>query len=161
MAAKRDSAYYRARLQAEHPDIFAELEAGTYPSVREAAIAAGLIKRVTPLKALKREWRKAAVYERDDFLNWLIDGDTLPASIASWPSGCDPFEPDFRLTPRAIIQIKAIMKRRGIKMGDVMAELGCKRLNASLALAIRNGHQIKDPIIRKNLQSWLASNSTT
>lgn len=65
--AKRDSDYYRRRLEADHPDVFAALERGEYASVRAAAIAAGLVKDRTPLDDLRRAWKNASEEERQAF----------------------------------------------------------------------------------------------
>ena len=58
MAKKRDSAYYRERLKRDHPNIYSDLVAGRYKSVREASAKARLIKIPSRLDALKREWNR-------------------------------------------------------------------------------------------------------
>lgn len=68
MAWKRDSAYWRARIEREFPEIFKRLEKKEIPSVRAAAIAAGLIRERTALMDLHRAWNKASPAERRDFL---------------------------------------------------------------------------------------------
>lgn len=50
----RNADYYRRRLEREHPAIYADLKAGRYRSVRQAALAAGLIHLRRLLNALQR-----------------------------------------------------------------------------------------------------------
>ena len=59
--------YLKRRLKADHPDILAAYERGDYPSVRQAAIAAGIVKVLTPLDLLNRAWAKASEEERQAF----------------------------------------------------------------------------------------------
>lgn len=59
--------YLARRLKRDHEEIFAKLE--TYPSVRAAAIEAGIIKPETALKLLRKAWKKATEEERQQFLN--------------------------------------------------------------------------------------------
>jgi len=68
MAWKRDSEYWKNRLKNEHPGIFSELERGDLPSVRAAAIKAGLIRERTALMDLQRAWKNATPKERKTFL---------------------------------------------------------------------------------------------
>jgi hypothetical protein len=63
-----DASYLARRLKRDHPDIFDQLAAGQYRSVREAAIAAGLITVPTGLVLLRRAWAKATTEERAAFL---------------------------------------------------------------------------------------------
>lgn len=58
--------YLARRLRRDHEEIFAKLE--TYPSVRAAAIEAGIIKPETALKLLRKAWKKATEGERKTFL---------------------------------------------------------------------------------------------
>ena len=64
----RDSAYWQRRLAREHPEIAERLRSGEIPSVRAAAIEAGLIRERKPLDDLRRAWAKAARGERRAFL---------------------------------------------------------------------------------------------
>lgn len=73
MAWKRDSAYWRGRIEREFPKIFKRLEKGELPSVRAAAIEAGLIRERTALMDLRRAWKKASPAERRDFLTEARD----------------------------------------------------------------------------------------
>ena len=69
MAWKRDSEYWKARIEREHPDIWSRLEQGEIKSVRAAAIEAGLIRERTALMDLQRAWRNASTEERKAFLD--------------------------------------------------------------------------------------------
>ncbi len=64
---KRDAAYWRGRLERDHPKIAKKLKDGKIPSVRAAAIEAGLIRAPTPLDELRRAWRKASADQRKAF----------------------------------------------------------------------------------------------
>jgi len=75
--------YLTARIARDRPDILAEMQAGTYPSVRAAALAAGIVKaRVSvPLDTA----RAAAVLLRHFDKQELID-----ALLRAYPTspGC-------------------------------------------------------------------------
>ena len=71
MSKKRDRAYYEARLKRHFPKIFAQLRAGKFKSVRQAAAEAGLIHLPTRFDALKREWKRGTHAERTKFISWL------------------------------------------------------------------------------------------
>jgi hypothetical protein len=60
--------YLASRIKRDRPDVFADLEAGKYPSVRQAAIAAGIVKVPTTLQVLTKAWGKATPEERRAFL---------------------------------------------------------------------------------------------
>jgi len=68
MAWKRDSEYWKARVQNERPEIWAEVESGKITSVRAAAIKCGFIRERTALMDLKRAWKKASASERKTFM---------------------------------------------------------------------------------------------
>ena len=68
MTWKRDSAYWRTRIEREYPEIWTRLEHGEIKSVRAAAIEAGLIRERTPLMDLRRAWRSASIEDREAFL---------------------------------------------------------------------------------------------
>ena len=73
----RGSEYLLARLARDADkcpkaaDILAAFEAGKYPSVRQAAIAAGIVRVPSQLDVLRKAWRKASDDERGEFLDWL------------------------------------------------------------------------------------------
>lgn len=59
--------YLAARIKRDRPDIAEAVERGEYRSIRQAAIAAGIVKQTTPLDTLRRAWRKASEEERAQF----------------------------------------------------------------------------------------------
>jgi hypothetical protein len=50
----RGSDYLTARIARDHPDVLKRMRAGEFPSVRRAAIEAGIVKVPTPLDTIKR-----------------------------------------------------------------------------------------------------------
>jgi hypothetical protein len=63
--------YLCRRLARDHPAIFAALERGTYRSIYEAAIAAGVVKKVlanNQLARLRYDWKRATPEQRALFL---------------------------------------------------------------------------------------------
>ena len=56
--------YLTARLKRDHDDIFQRLAAGEFTSVRQAAIAAGIVKVPGVLDQFLRLWKKATPDER-------------------------------------------------------------------------------------------------
>jgi hypothetical protein len=69
----RGADYLTARIARDRPDVLERMKAGEFPSVRAAAIAAGIVKVPTPLDVLKRAWAKAGKRERDDFMGWVSE----------------------------------------------------------------------------------------
>lgn len=59
----RGSAYFIARLKRDHPLIATKLDNGEYRSVRQAAIAAGIITVKTPLEKIQIELKKLTIAE--------------------------------------------------------------------------------------------------
>ena len=57
--------YLTARLKRDYDDIFQRLAAGEFTSVRQAAIAAGIVKVPTTLEAFLKLWKKASAEERE------------------------------------------------------------------------------------------------
>ena len=51
-----NAATLTARIARDHPAILQRMKAGEFPSVRQAGIAAGIVKRATPLDALRKAW---------------------------------------------------------------------------------------------------------
>lgn len=66
-----NSAYLAARLRRDHPA--AEFDEAVRGSVRQAAIAAGIVKVPTALDRLRREWSKATPTERAQFLEEITN----------------------------------------------------------------------------------------
>jgi hypothetical protein len=75
MSKKRASSYFRARLRRDHPLVYGDLLAGRFASVRQAALAAGLIRLPTALQGLKREWNKASPQELSGDMENCTGGD--------------------------------------------------------------------------------------
>lgn len=66
------SAYLAARLRRDHPDaVFDESVRG---SVRQAAIAAGIVKLPSVLDQLRKLWAKASEADRRAFMEEITDG---------------------------------------------------------------------------------------
>jgi hypothetical protein len=63
----RGADYLAARIKRDHPDIAQAVERGEYRSMRQAALAAGIVKQSTPLDTLRRAWAKASEDERAAF----------------------------------------------------------------------------------------------
>ncbi|MBB6510424.1 hypothetical protein F4695_003813 [Rhizobium soli] len=157
----RDSAYYEDRPKREHPSIYADLKTGKHQTVTEAAIAAGLKTVRTRLQELKNAWSKASATERDDFVQWLVGlGVTMPSVPAASTSGSlTLIASNRKLSPSASKRIEDIMSKRHLKVGDVMAEMGFRKLNASLGRALHRGDRLQPDVITA-LQKWLAANSS-
>lgn len=156
----RDSAYYEERLKREYPAIHANLKAGKYRTVADAAIAAGLKKPRTRLQELKNAWLKASAPEQGDFLLWLT-GTGVSLSSAPSPSSSLPFSVaiDRRLTPAAILRINEIIAKRHLQPGHAMAEMSYPKLNTSVSMAIRRGWKLKPDVITA-LEKWLTANAS-
>jgi hypothetical protein len=67
-----EASYLAARLKRDFPDIAAAVERGEYPSMRKAALAAGIVKPPDPLRQAQRLWEKMLPEERDAFEDALI-----------------------------------------------------------------------------------------
>ena len=153
----RNNAYLEERLRNEHPLVYADLLAGKYRTVSAAAIAVGLKQVRTRLHELKNAWSKATTAEQAEFLRHLArSGVALPSSPPSPASG---IAIDRKLTPAACQRIQHIMSKRGLEPGDVMSEVGYKRLNASLGRALARGSTLQPDMIR-SLEQWLTKNSS-
>lgn len=157
---KRDSAYWLARLERDHPDIHARLLAGEFTSVRAASAAAGLIRLPTRLDALKREWAKASPAERAEFVSWA-EG-RLPPRPAGSPLPGSLIGPDGFLLPEVIDRIEAIMVTPGpfgpgkSQHGRIMSAMGYQRSSTRLANALlRRGKPDSDFLDR--LRAWIAA----
>lgn len=129
---KRDSAYWRGRLEREHPAIYAKLLSGEFPSIRAACAAAGLIRLPTRFDALKREWRRATNAQRKAFVGWLEGGKSRALTPA------ELIDTDGHLTLSVIQQLERLMEAEGIKMGQLMTRLGYSKLDGSLGSVMRH-----------------------
>jgi len=68
----RDTAYLAARLRRDHPS--AEFDESVRGSVRQAAIAAGIVKVPSVLDQLRKLWAKASEADRRTFMEEAKDG---------------------------------------------------------------------------------------
>ncbi|MGU3401345.1 hypothetical protein ACLBWS_16650 [Brucellaceae bacterium D45D] len=155
----RDNAYYEACLERDHPTIYADLKAGKYRTVTDAALAAGLKTKRSRLHELKNAWNKASHAEQREFLKWLGASGAVvhPVSAAAIPLA--PIAINRCLVPLVVARIDEIMSKRHLAMGDVMAEMGFPRLNASLGMALARGTRLQPNLIAA-LEKWLATNVT-
>lgn len=155
---KRDKVYYEKRLLRDHPVIYADYAAGKYRTVSEAFVAAGLKKPRTRLHELKNAWQKASANERREFENWLHAqyGITTPHPVTA-SSTIPPIAIDRRLSPWAKSRIRAIIAKRHMRKGDVMHEMGFKKLNASLGMALDSDNRLQ-PAVLIALEAWLNAN---
>jgi hypothetical protein len=164
---KRGRADYKKRLKKEFPEIHADLRAGKYASVTEAAIAAGIKERRDRLDDLKAAWTKASRGEQDDFLKWLGgSGQTqaqqpVKTAAPSSPSFVGPRASAIAagryLLPHAAARIEDIMIRRKIRPTDIMAEMGFERRDTTLARALIHGSSLRLAVIAA-LETWIAEN---
>lgn len=154
MAKKiRGNTYYEARLKREHPKIHADLLAGKYASVREACIAAGLKKPGDRVRQLTNLWNKASPSERDRFLQ-SIGASPMPATATAIV--------DSRgyLLKETKTRIEFIMTRRGLKIGQVMSEMGfTNNHDTSLGMALSRGRPSRVRAdVQRALEGWLNTN---
>lgn len=166
--SKRNRDYYERRLIAEHPLVYADFQAGRYPSITSACQSVGLMAIDTPLKALMRSWGKANSAERDEFLASIGAKVGAPATVSAVPDAATiPARPlpaatrDGHLEPWARSRIQEIMVRRVMTKGVVMDELGFERLNPSLWLAMRStdrSTKIRAALMIAALGKWLEAN---
>ncbi len=157
---KRDNAYYEGRLKNEFPAVYVDLKARKHKTVAEAAVAAGLKKPRTRLQESKNAWVKASSSEQGDFLLWLTGAGVSLTSAPSPPPGLSfTVAVDRRLTPAATLRINEIIGKRHLQPGDVMAEMGYPKLNASLGRALHRGDRLQPDMITA-LQKWLMANAS-
>lgn len=67
-----DPDYLTARIARDRPDILERMKAGEFKSVREAAIAAGIIKTLTKLEEVKRLAGKLTKSGKSSLVRWLM-----------------------------------------------------------------------------------------
>lgn len=162
---KRDNKYYLERLRIEHPDVHADFQSGRFKNVSEALENAGLRKKRSGFDTLKAAWNKAATAERDAFKAFI--GCAASAAVGARASksthgklsirASSPTPGKRQLAPALEAAVHEIMKRRSLKNGDVMREIGRNPLNASLRTAITQGTQLQDSLI-EDLEAWAARN---
>lgn len=156
---KRDNAYYEERLKDEFPNIYDDFLTGKIPSLRQAILTAGLKPQRTRVHELKNAWSKASPAEQREFARWLrTQLGTLVRASPSPTTTPGLIAVDRRLEPWATSRIQAIMAKRNIKSGQVMDELGFRRLDASLGRALARGDRLQ-PNMLAALEKWLKDNA--
>lgn len=155
----RDSAYYEERLKRDHPTVYADLKAGKHRTVADAVIAAGMKKPRTRSHELKNAWSKADTAEQHDFLRWLAAAGVVLPAASGTTSSLISITIDRRLTAAASRRIEEIMLKRSLKAGEVMAELGFSKLNASVGMALARGTQLRPDVIVA-LEKWVSTNAS-
>lgn len=155
---KRDKAYYEERLLKDYPAHYVDYVDGKYKTITEAAIACGLKTQRSRLHELKNAWQKASANERREFENWLHAqyGITTPHPVTT-SSTIPTIAIDRRLSPWAKSRIRAIIAKRYMRRADVMHEMGFKKLNVSLGMALDNDCRLQ-PAVLTALESWLNAN---
>ena len=147
MTKKRDNAYYEEVLERDNPAIYAELGPGKkYKNIRQARIAAGLIRLSTPLTVMKREWKKASVTEQGEFIAWIKARRSAPKRPL--------VDADGRLHPVAAKFIRDWLVGR--KNRDLMREMGLKPLDVSVSQAANANTRLHRPDVIAKIGSWLA-----
>lgn len=149
---KRDAAYWRGRLEREHPAIHARLLDGTISSVRAACAEAGLIRLPTRLDALMREWTKASASQRKAFIDWLKA--SRPSRLPVTPPAA-LVDADGFLTRDTIERVEKAKATLGFrKPGQVMEALGGSKLDGSLGQAMRGNSRLRPELVDR-LGDWL------
>ena len=74
LGAGTSADYLTARLKRDHDEIFQRLAAGEFASVRQAAIAAGIVKVPSVLDQLRKLWSKASDADRRTFMDEVGHG---------------------------------------------------------------------------------------
>ncbi|MND65099.1 hypothetical protein D3C80_564600 [compost metagenome] len=145
-------------MKRDYPTIYADLKAGKYRTVTDAAFAAGLKTKRTRLHEMKNAWEKANHSEQREFLKWLGLGRSVVHSVSVGAMPIAPIAVNRCLVPLAVARIDEIMSKRHLKIGNVMAEMRFARLNASLGMALARGTQLQPSLIVA-LEKWLAANA--
>lgn len=158
---KRDATYLRERIRKSNPAIFEQLERGELPSVNEAARMAGIIKPDTPLKQLRRAWRKVDAKDRERFLQEQIEAGApiFEASIdpaLSAGSAADFVGRDGKLTAAAIYRLWDAMIARNVSPADVMAEIGRSRNDYTFREALNRSTKPRPELV-EGLLGWLTT----
>lgn len=155
MASKtvRNNDYYLDRLEREHPAVFRDYQDGKHTTVEKALVVAGIKTKRTRLQEMLNAWARATPAEQDAFRRAIACSAPVATSTAP-PTATAPFAVDRKLEPGAIAAVQAIMVRRSLTMGSVMVELGRKRLNPSVGMAMNQGTQLDRDVI-DDLEAWV------
>lgn len=163
----RDAAYYENRLKRDCPTIYADLVAGKYQTVTEAAIAAGLKKPRTRLHELKNAWEKASPSEKKAFLAWLRTSVGATAgrqakTIRIAPLPASPVDSDGFIKSWAKKRIHDIMTARSIDIRKIRNETGLSIFDTSLESALQqhSGRRLKRQTSITALKKWLTANAS-
>lgn len=155
---KRDNAYYEQQLKSRYPAAHSDFLAGKYKSLREALISTGIKRPRSRLQEMKNAWLNATPTEQREFARWLrarIAAAAAPS--ASTGGGSRPIAVDRRLETWVASRIEVIRVKRSLTIGDVMHEMGFKRLDASLGRALARGDRLQPDLITA-LEGWLTAN---
>jgi hypothetical protein len=171
---KRDNHYYLERLRDECPAIYADYQAGKFKNAAAAFVAAGLRKTKSDLDDLRSAWKKASQSDRSTFkveIGCIGSVSATSGPVVKNSSGArasasiglaaatNPVHTHGYLAKDTVAQIEAVIARRRIKVSEMMAEMGFKKLNPALGLALNRGSQIRDPAVLAALENWLTRNS--
>jgi hypothetical protein len=153
---KRDNAYYLQRLKTVRHDLYLEVQAGRM-SVAAARKIANLGGNRTRLHELRNAWRHATTKQRQDFLTWaglapLVVRATTVAPTTAWAA-------DMTMHDWAKRRLEEILSRRSMSYGNLADELGIKRLNASISMAVTRGTKVKSSSSRDAVDRWLLANA--
>ncbi len=153
---KRDAAYYRRRLKAEHPSIYADLTAGRISSTRQAAAKAGLIHLPTRLLGLRREWKGATNKERREFLEWLKSG-SAPGVKGKAPK--DPLlDAAGYLSRSAADRVWELKRSLRLKKGQMYVQMGLKAYDWRV-IGVLKGERVPTSDVLEAIRSWLTKHS--
>ena len=160
----RNNDYYVERLKRDHPNIYADLQAGKFKNTTQAIVEAGLKKPRSALDTLESIWKQATPAERNAFK--IAIGCTVAPPAAPTPAVSPvavsmniarPLRANTHLSSQTTDRIEGIMHLRKMKMGEVMKEMGFSSLNTSLGMAMQRGTQVREDVF-KALEEWLETN---
>lgn len=155
----RDNGYLVERLKRDHPSIYDDLVAGRIPSVRQAALLAGLTRKPSPLNGLKREWKKSSVADRRKFFESVRHemGRSSKSSPLTPPLPHPIIGPDGRLLPEIVDRVRCVMGIRSMKMGGACTEMGLAVHDYRLPRALDRVDEVAEEVVRA-IESWLLRN---
>jgi hypothetical protein len=149
----RDSAYYEGQLAKKFPVIFADMLAGKYKNVHQAAIAAGLKKLPSRLDALKRQWKKINSSDKKKFIVWAKTHEAKLKPRSSVPLA----GPDGRLRSDVRTFLADWLLATKSRPARIMKEIGLSGKDVTLWGAIKRDEPVKSKIISL-LGPWLEKN---
>ena len=162
----RDNEYYLRRLQDQHPRIYQDFLDGKYPNATKALIAAGMRPKPSALKQLERAWSRASASEREAFK--MLSG-CPPRPQGQVPAaGQAPVQPmtvklssadQVRLDPQVASSVRTIMRARGMKIGEIMGEIGMNTRDASLGMALARDTLVSRTLAEK-IAEWVQAHAS-